>query len=145
VLGNTLEGRSRGIALVVNVQPVVWWRTHVGYTAFATDIERAPGSRHVGDVSAEANDPPHLLTVRTSIDLPRDVELDAVLRSVGALPNPAVPAYTELTLRGGWFFTPRHDVWLVGQDLLHDRHQEAGTGGALYFERSLRAGLTLRF
>jgi iron complex outermembrane receptor protein len=145
VLRNTLEGRSRGLELGVNVQPRPWWRTHVGYTALDTQVTRGEGSRHVGDASAEANDPNHLLTFRTSLDLPRAVELDALVRSVGALPSPAVPAYTELTLRGGWFFRPRHDIWIVGEDLLHDQHQESAIGGALHFQRSIRAGVTLRF
>jgi hypothetical protein len=34
---------------------------------------------------------------------------------------------------------------VVGEDLLHDRHQESATGGALHFQRSVRAGVTLRF
>jgi hypothetical protein len=36
--------------------------------------------------------------------------LDAWLRGVCALPNPAVPACTELDARVGWRFKPRFEL-----------------------------------
>jgi iron complex outermembrane receptor protein len=146
-IGNTLEGRSRGLELGVNVQPVAWWRTHVTYTRLDTDVNRQPGSRDTTGGASEVNDPDHLFGLRTAIDLPRGVEVDAMLRAIGALPDPTVPAYTELTLRAGWRVTPNVELSLVGDDLFHDRHPEGGppTPGRVEFERSLRVGLALRF
>jgi iron complex outermembrane recepter protein len=146
VLGNSLEGNSHGLELGVNVQPVTWWRTHVGYTRLATEIRRVPGSRDVAGGVSEANDPEHLFGLRTSVDLPREMEFDAVLRSVASLPNPAVPAYTELNLRFGWRATPLVEVWVAGQDLLHDQHPEFGTDNPARteFERAMRVGVTFR-
>lgn len=142
VVGNSLEGRSRGIEIGVNVQPVAFWRTHAGYTWLDTRVTRAAGSRDVSGGVSEANDPGHLFTLHSSLDLPREVEVDAVLRGAGTLPNPRVPAFTELTLRVGWRPNPRLEIWAAGQDLLHDRHPEFGT--VVEFERAIRAGLTLR-
>jgi iron complex outermembrane receptor protein len=146
VVGNSLEGVSRGLEVGVNVQPVAAWRTHVGYTWLDTDVRPQPGSRDVGGGASEANDPAHLLGVRTAIDLPRRIQLDAQLRSVGALPDPRVPGYTELNVRVGWQAAPRVDIWLAGQDLLHGRHPEFGpaTPARIEFERSVRAGITFR-
>jgi iron complex outermembrane receptor protein len=48
-----------------------------------------------------------------------------VLRTVGALPNPAVPGYTELDLRLGWQ-NESVGLSLIGRDLLHARHPEFG-------------------
>ena len=48
----------------------------------------------------------------------------AMLRAVAALPNPSVPA--ELDVRAGWWVTTRAELWVAGQDLLHDRHPEFG-------------------
>jgi iron complex outermembrane receptor protein len=146
VLGNTLKGRSRGLELAVNVQPAIWWRAHVSATWLHTAIEREPGSRDIGAGASEMNDPSYLLGVRSSFDLPNDLELDAVVRAVDDLPNPAVPAYAEMNLRLGWRATPRLDVWVVGHDLLHDQHPEFGVPlpRRVEFERGIRAGVTVR-
>jgi iron complex outermembrane receptor protein len=146
-VGNSLEGRSSGIELGVNVQPVAAWRTHVGYTYLDTTIDRAPGSRDVSNGVNEANDPHHLFLLRTTVDLARNVEVDGWIRAVGALPNPAVPGFVELNARLGWHATRTIALALIGQDLLHDRHPEFGAPNATReeFERSIRLQLTLRF
>jgi iron complex outermembrane recepter protein len=146
-LANTLEGHSRGVEVGVNFQPVDWWRTHVGSTWLNTSIERSSGSNDVTGGSSEMNDPGYVFGLRSSIDLLRDVELDVVVRAIDDLPNPAVPAYAEMTLRLGWRVTPQTDVWIVGHDLLHDHHPELGAvvPGRVEFERGVRVGTTLRF
>jgi iron complex outermembrane receptor protein len=145
-IGNTLRGTASGVEIGVNVQPRPEWRTHLGYTWLDTDVRRQTFSRDVSGGTAELNDPHHLLNLRSSLDLPHDLELDAMLRAVGELPEPRVPGYTELTLRLGWRASPLVDLWLVAQDVLHDAHPEAGpdTPGRVEFERAVRAGITLR-
>jgi iron complex outermembrane receptor protein len=146
VVGNTQEGDVRGLEVGVNVQPSDWWRTHVGYTWLDTEIRRAAGSRDVGGPSTEANDPDQFLGLRSSFNLPHRIELDVMLRAVAALPNPVVPSYTELNLRAGWWVTSRAEMWVAGQDLLHDRHPEFGpnTPTRVEFERAVRIGMTFR-
>ncbi len=146
VIGNTLIGDVHGAEVGVNVQPTRWWRGHVGYTWLHTRISRTSGSRDVGGGTTEANDPGHFVSARSSFNLPRRVELDVMLRAVGSLPNPTVPAYGELDLRAGWWATARVEVWLAGQDLLHDHHPEFGPAlpTRVEFQRSIRAGITFR-
>ena len=146
-LANTLKGHSRGVELGVNVQPVTWWRTHVGATWLDTSIERSSGSRDVTGGASEMNDPGYIFGLRSSLDLLRDLELDVIVRAIDDLPNPAVPAYSEMTLRLGWRATPGADVWIVGHDLLHDHHPELGAAAPrrVEFERGIRVGTTLRF
>jgi iron complex outermembrane receptor protein len=146
IIGNSLEGTSRGVELAINVQPIASWRTHVSYTKLDVDITRAPGSRDAAGGTSEGNDPDHLFSIRTSIDLPSRLEADLQLRNVGALPQPAVPAYTELNARLGWRARPRVELFLTGQDLLHAEHPEFTGGGLIeQFHRSVRLGTTLRF
>jgi iron complex outermembrane receptor protein len=147
VVGNTLNGRSHGLELGFNVQPVGWWRTHLGYTYLDTSITRDPNSRDISGGISEANDPHHLFGLRTSIDLPRRVELDANLRSIGSITAPRVPAYTELNVRIGWRATPHVELAVVGHDLLHDHHPEFGPPlpRREEFERGVRALVTLRW
>jgi iron complex outermembrane recepter protein len=146
-LGNTLEGESDGVELGVNVQPMPWWRSHVGYTWLNTQVRRQPGSRDVSGGTSEINDPHHLFNARTSFDLPHAVELDAIVRAVGALPNPAAPGFAELTLRAAWRPRPAVELSLIGQDLLHDHHPEVGGQPAtrVEFERALRTAVTVSF
>jgi iron complex outermembrane receptor protein len=146
VVGNTQEGDLRGLEVGVNVQPSTWWRTHVGYTWLDTEIRRAAGSRDVGGSSTEANDPDQFIGLRSSFDLPHRIEIDLMLRAVAALPNPVVPSYAELNLRAGWWATSRAEVWVAGQDLLHDRHPEFGPNlpTRVEFERAVRIGMTFR-
>ena len=145
-VGNTLTGRSRGVELAAILQPVSRWRIRFSYTGLSTDIGRSGSSRDVSGGVNEANDPSYFLTLRSAVDLPRRIEVDAWLRRVDALPNPAVPAYTELNARIGWRPREALELAIVGQDLLHAHHPEFGTSvpRRTEFERSLRAQLTVR-
>jgi iron complex outermembrane receptor protein len=146
IVGNTLDGRSAGVELAASVQPAVWWRSHVSYTFLDTDITRDADSRDVGGGVSEANDPRHLFSIRTMVDLPREVELDLWLRGVGELPNPRVPGYVELNARAAWHVSPRLELAVIGQDLVHDRHPEFGLDAParLEFERSVRVHAIVR-
>jgi iron complex outermembrane receptor protein len=58
------------------------------------------------------------------MDLGSRFTLDATLRHVGALPHPALPAYTEMNARFGWRAKKSLEVSLSGANLLHSRHRE---------------------
>ena len=67
------------------------------------------------------------------MNLGRDVTFDATVRGVAALPNPALPAYTELNARLGWNVTSRVQLSVSGFNLLHAYHVEypSSQGGAV--------------
>ncbi len=146
VTANTLNGRASGVELASIVQLAARWRMRLWYTLLDVEITRDPGSRDIGGGSTESNDPRHQFGMRHSIDLPHNVEVDGWLRTIGALPNPSVPGYTELNLRLGWRPTRQLELSLAGQDLLHDHHPEFGPPlpTRVEFQRSLRALLTIR-
>jgi iron complex outermembrane receptor protein len=147
LVGNSLDGRSRGVELAANLQPMVAWRTHVSYTFLDVSVSRDADSRDVGGIAMEANDPRHLFALRTSLDLRQRMELDFRWRSVGALPHPHVPGYSEAAARIGWRATRQVEVALIGEDLLHAQHPEFNPVAAGFeeFQRSLRVALTARF
>jgi iron complex outermembrane receptor protein len=147
LVGNTLDGTSRGVELAVNLQPVAAWRTHASYTFLDVSLTKDPGSRDVGGLTTEANDPRHMFALRTAIDLPRHVEVDLRWRSIGELPHPRVPAYSEAAARVGWHVSARLDLAIVGEDLVHAQHPEFNPVAAGFeeFQRSIRAVLTARF
>jgi len=145
-LANTLVGKSRGVEASATIQPHDWWRVQASYTWLDTEITKGIGSRDVSGGTSEANDPSYLVTVRGGFDLANNVGVDLWWRAVGALPNPAVPAYRELNARIGWRMNERFEFALAGQDLLHGQHPEFGTSvpRRVEFERSVRAVFTMR-
>jgi iron complex outermembrane receptor protein len=58
------------------------------------------------------------------MDLPSRLTLDATLRRVVSLPDPAFPSYTELNARLGWYANRVLEVAVIGANLLHARHLE---------------------
>jgi iron complex outermembrane receptor protein len=94
-----------------------------------------PGSTDLTKGVFEANDPPHLASLRSQLDLPRGFALDAFLRYAARRPAPVVPAYAELDLRLGYRVRPNWELSLVGQNLLHDHHQEFNFTPTIEFRR----------
>ena len=145
-LGNGLNARASGIELASTVMLTSKWQAHGSYSYLHHEFTRDLSSRDATGGASEANDPSHLFSIRTSVDLPRRFELDANLRYVSSLPAPAVKAYTELGARVGWRPSEHWDLELIGQNLLHDRHEEfASTTPREYFERSIALRTGWRF
>ena len=147
VIANTLNGRTQGVELSASLQPLPVWRVRASYTYLDVSITKDIGSRDIGGGASEANDPSHMLGLRSDVDLPGQVELNLFLRGIGGLPNPSVPAYTELNGRIGWRPTQPFELSLAWQDLLHDHHPEFGglTPRRVEFERSVRVLATFRY
>ena len=124
VLQNRLNGRTRGLEVASTVQPVPAWRVHGSYAYLHKVLTFDPGSRDVYGGAVEGNDPSHLLSVRSSVDLPRHTSLDVYFRRIGARPEPFTSAYSELDFRLGWRARPGWALSIVGQNLLHARHSE---------------------
>ena len=147
VVANTLNGRTQGVELSGSLQPLPVWRVRASYTYFDVSITKDIDSRDIGGGASEANDPSHMFGLRTDVDLPGRVELNLFLRGISELPNPRVPAYTELNGRVGWRPTRHFEVSVAAQDLLHDHHPEFGglTPRRVEFERSVRVLATFRY
>jgi iron complex outermembrane receptor protein len=146
VLANGLNARTSGVEIAATTNITRWWQAHASYSYLWESFSRESGSRDITNGASEANDPSHLFSVRTSMDLPRKIEVDALIRYVSGLPHPVVAPYEELTARIGWRPSDRWDLSVVGQNLLHDRHEEfaAGTPREL-FERGVNVRWTWRF
>jgi iron complex outermembrane recepter protein len=126
---NELNAETYGAELRATLQVETWWRLVPSYAYFAKRLRLDPGSHDSSGGTAEGDDPRSRFNLRSSMDLPHRIELDGLLRYVGALPAPAVPAYVELDLRLGWWPTERLELALVGQNLLHAHHPEFGPPG----------------
>ena len=145
VIGNKHSGRVRGFEVVAQVEPLRRWQVNVNYSRLAERFSFDADSRDPTGGMSEHNDPPHQLRLRSFTDLTDRWSFDATLRWVAALPRPAVPSYTELTLRVARMLGHGFEVDVVGENLLHDRHlQFVNLGPSHDVPRSVFARLTWR-
>jgi iron complex outermembrane receptor protein len=124
--GNGMRGRVSGIESWASLQTAPWLRLHGGLTLLQPRLALKPGSRDTADsvAVAEGAMPRRLWQLRAAFNLPRETELDLMLRHVSALNTPAVPAYTVLDLRLGTRLTPDAEIALTAQNLLDRGHGE---------------------
>ena len=133
---NNLEGDTYGAELSASYQLLDWWRLHLGYDLLRENIHVTPGATDATDATNETADPQQQIKLRSSMDLPRNITLDAALRWVdelhinnGPTGGPVVgvvPSYYELDSRLAWHLSSKLELSLVGQNLLHAQHVEYG-------------------
>jgi iron complex outermembrane receptor protein len=157
VFENNLEGETHGIELTATYQLLDWWRLHGGYDLLRENIHVRPGQVDATNATNETADPQQQFSVRSSMDLPRNVQLDAALRWVdqlhfdnGPTGGPVVgivPSYFELDSRLAWHATERLELSIVGQNLLHPYHVEYGFPSPTReeIERSVYGKITWRY
>jgi iron complex outermembrane receptor protein len=132
VFRNELEGDTWGVELSANWQLRDWWRLHGGLVVLEESIRIEPGGSDLNAGHNETADPEHWATLRSSMDFPHALQLDADLRCIGRRninSGPTVgpvPGYTEVDVRLGWHASANLELSLVGQNLLHARHPEYG-------------------
>ncbi len=140
IFQNGLKGDTHGLEVDANYQVLDWWQLHAGYNMIKDDIRAEPGYVDATGALNETADPENQVFLRSSMDLPRGLELDVAFRWVDSLvigngPNGGtvagiVPAYSELNARVAWHLGRSLEFSIVGQNLLHDHHQEYGYPGA---------------
>ena len=137
---NMMEGEVYGVEIWGVYSVADWWRLTAGYNALHEDFRFKPGSRNVPGLEAAANDPSYQFSLRSSMNLGSDWELDMGLRGVGALPHPSVPSYVTLDARIGWRIFDNLEISLAGFNLLDETHPEFG---AVPTRGELRRSFTL--
>ena len=145
-LANLYDGYTTGVELAGTAQPHARWMVHGSYTGQRVSLKPRPESRDITNARAEADDPSHMFSLRSYLNLPGDVELDGFFRAISQLRASKLPPYRELDLRIGWDAADWLDVSLVGRDLLHRRHAEFAGGGAQlrYFQREFAVRVTFQ-
>ena len=124
-IGNGLRGDSYGAELTADYRATSFWRLGAGYTELRVHLHHKPGSTDVNPGTSEANDPHHLLSLRSSLDLGH-WQFDATYRQVSRIDTQNVPGYGELDLRLAWQRSQPLEISVVGQNLLHAHHPEFG-------------------
>lgn len=143
VFENLADGLTRGIEAWATWQVADAWRLSGGGVVQRVGTSLDPGSRDLsGTTGLFTSDPSHYWSIRSSYDLGGGHEFDVALRHVGALPRPAVPAYTAVDVRYGWRVRPGLDLSLIAQNLFDARHAEWGAAATRSeYERALAVRL----
>jgi iron complex outermembrane receptor protein len=142
-----MEGYTYGLEAWSEIKVAPWWRLSPGVNLISEHLTFSQGATAAALVGVEqvGDDPQAQASLKSSMDIGRDLALDADLRYASALPDPKLPAYTELNLRLGWTVTPRLVLSLSGFNLLHAYHQELPGTEANAVPRSFFAEMRVRF
>jgi len=133
---NNLEGYTYGAELSASYQLLEWWRLHLGYDLLREHLHARPGETDATGATNETADPQQQVALRSSMDLPDNLTLDAALRWVdtlwinngptGGAVVETVPSYFGLDTRLAWRVSSKLELSLSGQNLLHEYHTEYG-------------------
>ncbi len=124
VIANKMEGNTWGAELWGSYQVLDWWRLSAGYNWLQEKLRFKEGSRDTFGIAAAGNDPTNQVSVRSAMNLPHNLELDATLRMVSSLPSPNVSSYVTVDMRLGWTVWKGLEVSLIGFNLLDHDHPE---------------------
>ena len=124
VVRNGMKGETFGIELWGSYALSGWWRIDAGLSTLHKDLRLVSGSRDLFGVRFAGNDPSYQAMLRSSMDLPGNLQFDLDLRGVDDLPSPRVPGYLEANARLAWRIMPSVEIAIVGANLLHARHTE---------------------
>jgi iron complex outermembrane receptor protein len=149
---NDINGRTYGIEVFGNWNPLSVWKLSGGYTwldgAFHDDSPGAPPNT----TASALNSPHHQFSIRSNLDLPHRIEFDTALYRVGPLDATTelgVPGYYRLDARFGSRVGEHMEFSVVGQNLLSSSHMEAANEPdwfeAVAIRRSFYAKMTWHF
>ena len=108
------------------------WRLTSSYSFLDLNLDARGQDQNRGRFFDGAT-PRHQFGVRSFLDLPANLQLDAQLRSLSAIrrlppvvSGGRIPGYTELDVRFAWRGWEQIEISAVGQNLLNDQHPEFG-------------------
>ncbi len=121
-LGNFGRAETCGVELSTDLKALSWWRVRGAYTLLRLLSTKSEPGASFEDVGGE--NPQHQVSLRSSMDLTRDLDLDLWLRYVDRLSAFGIGSYLTLDARLAWRPVKELELALVGQNLLHDRQRE---------------------
>jgi iron complex outermembrane recepter protein len=141
VAGNQMDGAIYGFEVAADAALAPWWRVRSSYSHVQVDLHPEPGAQD--PFEADGSSPRHMIAVRSFVDLPRDVQLDQMIRWIDAIPGRGVGSYWALDLRLGIPLPRGLELSLVGQNLLDGHHREFD--GGTQVQRGFYGKLSWRF
>ncbi len=144
---NGLLGATTGVEIAPEWRPSTFWRLRGSYSYLHIDLKKAPRSGDLGTApTIEGSSPQHQITILSSFDISKTLQLDLAYRYVSSLPGQQIPSYSTADLRLAWRFHEEFEFAVVGRNLLQPWHTEfLGDPGPLVgIRRSAYVSLTWR-
>jgi iron complex outermembrane receptor protein len=88
------------------------------------DIDRDSDSLDATSLDPAGSSPRHQFSLRSSIDLTRNLQQDFTWRYVGGLNGLAIPSYYSLDAHLGWSLSRHLNLSVSGQNLTDNQHLE---------------------
>jgi iron complex outermembrane receptor protein len=124
VAANKMSGSTQGTELFAEWRPASRFKMSGAYTFLRMDIHRNADSLDGSSPDPEGASPRHQFSVRSAVDLPKNLQHDFTWRYVGALNGLAIPGYYSLDTHLGWAPTPRLTLSIGSQNLTNNQHLE---------------------
>lgn len=141
---NAMRGHTYGLEGWGDLAVTNWWKLSAGVTLLREHFRFKAGASGILGTAQAGDDPRHQETLSSTFNIGRTLSIQANFRHVGRLPDPAVPAYSELGGRISWRLNDRMQISVSGLNLLHAWHQELPTESANQVPRSIMAGFKWR-
>jgi iron complex outermembrane recepter protein len=131
LIENKVQGPAYGVEGWGAWQAAAALRLSAGFSTLRKRLEAEAGASasSVNDPNL-SNDPEFQWMLRASLNPAPRHELDATLRRVGKLPNPAVPEYTAFDLRYAWRASRSLDLSATLQNAFDPEHPEFGAAAS---------------
>ncbi len=131
---NEVTGTTYGAELSLAWQTTDWWRLSGAYSFLNGELD-APASVAVSGGGPSLEAAKHQFSIRSSMDLTREIELDLWVRYVAGISSagvyipgspipPAIPSYATLDARIAWRPIKQLELSIVGQNLFDSPHRE---------------------
>jgi iron complex outermembrane receptor protein len=141
---NNIEGATYGVDLWANWQVTSWWRLSPGFRSLHKRLRFSEGASGVLGVQQAGNDPRSQASLKSSMTFGR-FAVDAMLRYVGKLPQPATDEVTELGARVAYHVSDSLELSITGTNLLDERHVEYAAPSGHELRRAVYAEARLIF
>ncbi len=121
---NKMKAEVYGFEVAIDWLAIDWWRLQVTYAYLQMQLHLDDDSRDTISEDAEGESPHNQISVRSSMYLPMDLELNLWTRYVDRLPSQDIDSYVSLDVRLGWMPHKQLEVSIVGQNLFDNNRQE---------------------
>jgi iron complex outermembrane receptor protein len=124
-LGNGMYGETHGIEVFANWKAASHWTLSPGYAFFSMHLHKFAGSLDTTTAQAtEGTTPDHQAQLRSSVNLPKNLQWSASAYFVNRLQALAIPSYTRVDTGLTWRAGERISISAVGQNLFSNHHME---------------------
>ncbi len=124
VASNKMSGGTWGFEPFAEWRILPRWKLQGSYSFLQMNIHKDSDSLDPTPDIPNGENPRNQWNFRSSLDLPKHIEQDLMLRYVDKLPSLNIPSYYSLDLHIGWNPLPPVRLSFGGNDLLNSQHLE---------------------